>query len=222
MTDVANLKAELFAAIRADDGAGKYDEAGVDAIHALIEKLIPLSPVSRPIDQQEFVAGPWRSIFAQFGPKHTAGKPIQHETRFKFLTFNTFPDVPLRLLEIEQEIHAVSKDYNNVHIIEPVGGGMKALLTVFGRYAIDADLPKRYRVEFSRVGLVGPDGMPDTALRQAFGFDADQPLVANFKPPTLHSDVVYCDADLRINFGSLGGVYVMTRLHHGGHSVAFG
>ena len=221
MTDVSTLKADLIAAIHADDGAGKYDEAGVDRIHALIEKLVPLSPIPRPIDEQETVAGPWRSIFAQFGPKHTAGKPITHETRFKFLTFNHFPDVPLRLLEIEQEIHAVSKDYNNVHIIEPVGGGLQAHLIVYGHYAIDADLPQRYKVEFSRVGLVSPDGLSDDALRQAFGFDASQPLLVNFKPPTLHSDVVYCDADMRINFGSMGGVYVMTRLDHDGHSVAF-
>ncbi len=221
MTEVADLKAALLAAIRADDGAGRYDAAGIDAIHALIEKLALLSPIPRPIDQQADVAGPWRSIFAQFGPKHTAGKPITHETRFKFLSFNTFPDVPLRVLEIEQEIHAVSKDYNNVHIIEPVGGGSAAHLIVYGRYAIDADLPKRYKVEFSRVGLISPGGLTDDALRQAFGFDANQPLTASFKPPTLHSDVIFCDADLRINFGSMGGVYVMSRLHHSGHSVAF-
>ena len=221
MADVAKLKAELLAAIDADDGTGRYGEAGVETIHALIDKLTLLTPIPRPIDQQADVAGPWRSIFAQFGPKHTAGKPISHETRFKFLTFNTFPDVPLRLLEIEQEIHAVSNDYSNVHIIEPVGGGMQAHLIVYGRYTIDPDLPKRYKVEFFRVGLVSPDGHTDDALRQAYGLDANQPLSVSLKPPTLHSDVVYCDDDMRINFGSMGGVYVMSRLHHHGHSVAF-
>lgn len=221
MADVAKLKAELLTAIDADDGAGRYGEAGIETIHALIEKLTLLTPIPRPIDEQAVVAGPWRSTFAQFGPKHTAGKPITHETRFKFLSFNAFPDVPLRLLEIEQEIHAVSKDYSNVHIIEPVGGGMQAHLIVYGRYAIDPDLPKRYKVEFFRVGLVSPDGHTDDALRQAYGLDANQPLSVDLKPPTLHSDVVYCDDDMRINFGSMGGVYVMSRLHHHGHSVAF-
>ena len=137
------------------------------------------------------------------------------------LMFNNLPDAPLRLLEIEQEIHAVSKDYNNVHIVETLDGGLRAHLIVFGHYAIEADTPKRYAVEFSRVGLVSPDGISDAELRRVFGFAADQSLDISFKPPKLHSDVVYCDDDLRINFGSMGGVYVMTRLDHGGHSVDF-
>ena len=65
------------------------------------------------------------------------------------------------------------------------------------------------------------DGVSGAELRQAFGFEAEQALDISFKPPKLHSDVVYCDDDLRINFGSMGGVYVMSRLHHSGHSVAF-
>lgn len=222
MADVVTLKADLLSAIRADDGAGRYDEAGIDAIHALIGQLTPHSPLARPIDEQAKVAGPWKSIFAQFGPKHTAGKPIAHETRFKLLTFNALPDIPLRLIEIEQEIHAEGKDYNNVHIIEPIDGDLRAHLIVYGRYAIGPDQPKRYKVDFSRVALVGLNGTDDGALRQAYGFDPNQPLDVGFKPPALHSDVVYCDDDLRINFGSMGGVYVMSRLQHGGHSVAFG
>ncbi len=221
MNDVTTLKAALLAAINASDEEGRYSDSGLDAIHALIGELIPHTSIPRPIDEQARVAGPWKSLFAQFGPKHTAGKPITHETSFKLLTFNSFPDAPLRLLEIEQEIHAVSKDYNNVHIIETIGGELRAHLIVFGHYAIEADTPLRYGVEFSRVGLVSPEGVGDTELRRAFGFAAEQSLNVSFKPPKLHSDVVYCDDDLRINFGSMGGVYVMTRLHHGGHSVAF-
>lgn len=221
MADVATLKADLLAAIAASDEQGRYSEAGIDAVHAAIEQLIPHSPIPRPLDVQDKVAGPWKSLFAQFGPKHTAGKPITHETSFKLLSFNNLPDAPLRLLDIEQEIHAVSKDYNNVHLIETLDGSLRAQLIVFGHYAIEADTPQRYGVEFSRVGLVSPDGASDADLRSAFGFASDQSLDIGFKPPKLHSDVVYCDDDLRINFGSMGGVYVMSRLHHGGHSVAF-
>ena len=221
MADVANLKSELLTAIDADGGTGRYDDAGIDAIHAAIEQLLPLSPIPRPLDEQEKVAGPWKSLFAQFGPKHTAGKPITHETSFKLLSFNNLPDAPLRLLEIEQEIHSVSKDYNNVHLVETIDGSQRAHLIVFGHYDIAAETPQRYGVAFSRVGLVSPDGASDAELRSAFGFAADQSLDIGFKPPKLHSDVVYCDDDLRINFGSMGGVYVMARLHHGGHSVAF-
>ena len=221
MTDVTTLKAKLITATNASDEEGRYSESGIETIHMLIGEIIPHTPIPRPVDEQAKVAGPWKSIFAQFGPKHTAGKPITHETSFKLLTFNNLPDAPLRLLEIEQEIHAVSKDYNNVHIVETLDGGLRAHLIVFGHYAIEADDPKRYRVEFSRVALVSPNENSDVELRQAFGFDPEQSLDVSFKPPALHSDVVYCDDDLRINFGSMGGVYVMTRLHHGGHSVAF-
>ena len=221
MIEVATLKAELLAAINADGGTGRYDDAGIDAIHALIERLIPHTPIPRPIDEQAKVAGPWKSLFAQFGPKHTAGKPITHETSFKLLTFNNLPDIPLRLLEIEQEIHDISKGYNNVHIIETIDGSLRGHLIVFGHYSIEGDTPQRYGVEFSRVGLLSPDGVSDAELRQSFGFEAEQALDISFKPPKLHSDVVYCDDDMRINFGSMGGVYVMTRMHHGGNSVAF-
>lgn len=221
MTEVAKFKADLLAAIDADGGTGRYDEAATDAIHAAIAQLLPHTPIARPIDEQGKVAGPWKSLFAQFGPKHTAGKPITHETSFKLLTFNNLPDTPLRVLEIQQEIHAVSKDYNNVHIIETIDGSLRAHLIIFGHYDIARDTPQRYGVEFSRVGLLSPGGLGDAELRQAFGFAPGQPLDVSFKPPKLHSDVVYCDEDLRINFGSMGGVYVMSRLHHGGHSVAF-
>jgi hypothetical protein len=222
VADVKTLKAELLAAIDTCDEAGHYNDHTIDHIHAVIATLIPCSPIARPIDEQARVAGPWKSLFAQFGPKHTAGKPIVHETSFKLLTFNALPDLPLRLLAIEQEIHAGTKDYNNVHIIEPIEGGLPAHLIVYGHYAVQPDEPKRYKVDFMRVALRSPSGVCDDDLRRHFGLDPGLPLEASFKPPALHSDVVYCDDDLRINFGSMGGIYVMTRCDHDGHSVAFG
>lgn len=221
LSDITQLKADLLAAIQDDDGSGRYSETGIETVHALIGELTPLSPIARPFDEQAKVAGPWKSLFAQFGPKHTAGKPIAHETSFKLLTFNALPNLPLRVLEMEQEIHAVSKDYNNVQLIETVDGKLRAYLIMFGIYTIDPDLPQRYSVDFSSVALRGLERVSDEALREGFGFDPAQPLKVSFKPPALHSDVVYCDEDLRINFGSMGGVYVMSRLHHGGNSVSF-
>lgn len=221
MADIKSLKAKLVSAIAASDDAGRYSEQGIDTIHSLIEALVPLSPIARPIDEQRRVAGPWKSLFAQFGPKHTAGKPIAHETSFKLLTFNALPDLPMRMLDIQQEIHAVSKDYNNVQIIETADGSLHAHLIMYGRYAIEPDQPQRYKVDFSRVALSSPEGVSDQALRKAFGFDESQAIDVSFKPPALHSDVVYCDDDMRINFGSMGGVYVLERCSHRGHSVAF-
>ena len=162
---IANLKAELLAAIAASDADGRYDEAGIDAVHGVIVQLLPHSPIPRPLDEQEKIAGPWKSLFAQFGPKHTAGKPITHETSFKLLSFNNLPDAPLRLLEIEQEIHSVSKDYNNVHLVETIDGSLRAHLIVFGHYDIAAETPQRY-------GIV--DQGPERERHHGFEADVDQ------------------------------------------------
>ena len=61
-----------------------------------------------------------------------------------------------------------------------------------GRYGPDQGNPKRYMVEFYRVA---------------------------FRPIPFHSDIVYLDDDLRINYGKLGGFYVLERLNEPGHSV---
>ena len=46
----------------------------------------------------------------------------------------------------------------------------------------------------------------------AIAFGPADPLVAELKPPRLHSNVVYLDDTYRINIGSLGGLYVLRRL----------
>ena len=221
MPSLPELKARLRASIDQARPDGTYEEAVVDEIHALMQELANNTPMPRPFDEQDKVAGPWGSYFAQFGPKHTAGKPIEHVTSFKLLSFGKFPDKPMRMVHIEQEIHHQSKDYNNVQIIEPVDGGMKAYFTVYGRYDVKEDNPQRYNVEFYRIALTGANGESDDDLRKAFDLAADTPLDVAMKPPKLHSDVVFCDDDMRINFGSMGGAYVMNRNHHSGYSVAF-
>ena len=221
MPDIPQLKAQLRAAIDQANPDGTYEEDTVDRIHALMHELAANTPMPRPIDEQDKVAGPWGSYFAQFGPKHTAGKPIEHETSFKLLSFSKFPDRPIRMVHIEQEIHHESKDYNNVQIVETLDGSKRAHFTVYGRYDIDDDEPQRYNVAFYRVALVGLEGESDDELRAAFGLDPETPLDVEFKPPKLHSDVVFCDNDMRINFGSMGGAYVMNRNHHSGYSVSF-
>jgi PAP_fibrillin len=222
MADAVQLKSELRAAIDDARPDGTYSEETLDRVHALIGQLTPQSPITRPVDAEEEIAGPWLSLFAQFGPRHTAGKPIEHETSFKLLSFGTFPANPLRLLSVEQEIHHATKAYNNVQVVEPLSASLRAHLIVHGRYAVRPELPKRYSVDFYRVTLESADGADEAALRDAFGFAPDQPLAVDLKPPALHSDIVYCDDELRINLGSMGGTYVMERLHHPGRSVRFG
>ena len=221
MTDISVLKAALRAEIDKAGPEGTYDDPVLDRIHELMNALAAVTPMPRPIDEQEKVQGPWSSYFAQFGPRHTAGKPIEHETSFKLLSFNNFPDKPIRMVEIEQEIHAQSKDYNNVQIVESIDGETRAHFIMYGRYDIDPDEPQRYKVEFYRIALEATNGESDEDLRAAFDLPADTPLSVDMKPPKLHSDVVFCDEDMRINFGSMGGAYVMNRSDHGGYSVSF-
>ena len=39
----------------------------------------------------------------------------------------------------------------------------------------------------------------------------DAPLVADMKPPKVSSDVIYLDDEIRINVGSVGGLYLLKR-----------
>jgi hypothetical protein len=222
VADIQALKAELRAAIDACQPDGTYDDATFDRIHALIEKLVPQTPVPRPVDEQDYVASPWGSHFAQFGPRHTAGKPIKHVSSLKLQSFNAFGDIPIKVHEIDQEIRVDGRHYNNVTDITTPDDAHSARLIVWGRYDIpDADQPQRYAVEFYAVEIVPPEGITEAELREQFGLEPDSALRRELKPPKLHSDVVYCDDDMRINFGSMGGVYVMNRKPGPGKSVAF-
>jgi hypothetical protein len=92
---------------------------------------------------------------------------------------------------------------------------------VWGRYRIPPDQPQRYSVDFYAAELVPPEGVSAAELRAQFGLENGFALKRALKPPKLYSDVVYCDDDMRINFGSMGGVYVMNRRHTPGKSVSF-
>lgn len=221
MSENEALKAHLREAIDACQPDGTYDDATFERIHALIGELVPLTPTPRPLDAQDFVEAPWGSHFAQFGPRHTAGKPIKHESSMKLQSFNALPDVPIKVLEIDQEIRVKDAHYNNVLSITTPDGAHAASLIVWGRYSIPEDLPQRYSVEFYAVELVPPEGVSADELRAQFGLPEGSDLRRELKPPKLHSDVVYCDDDMRINFGSMGGVYVMKRKHTPGKSVSF-
>lgn len=221
MSEVNDIKAQLWAAIEASKPDGTYDDETFDKIHGLIAKLVPHTPTPRPIDNQGFVQSPWGSGFAQFGPKHTAGKPIHHVSSMKLQSFARFPDIPIQVHDIDQEIRVEGKHYNNVSDVSVPGTDHHANLIVWGRYDIDPDEPQRYKVEFYAVELVAPEGVSDEDLRTQFGLEEGAELHRDLKPPKLHSDVVYCDDDTRINFGNMGGVYVMRRKGGAGKSVSF-
>ena len=221
MTKIATLKADLNQAIDACQPDGTYDDETFERIHALINELVPHTPTPSPLEQQDVVQGPWGSRFAQFGPKHTAGKPIQHVSSMKLQSFARFPDLPIKVNDIDQEIRIDGAHYNNVSEVATPDGKHHAKLIVWGRYRIEEDNPQRYIVEFYAAELQAPEGVSDEDLREQFGLEEGFDLKRDIKPPKLHSDIVYCDDDMRINFGSMGGVYVMRRLDTAGKSVSF-
>lgn len=213
-------KREVLACIEAADSNGQYSEEGYEALQRSIEALRPLSPIPQPLDEQEKVAGPWKTLFASFGARHSAGKTLVHDTTLKIQSFSKFPDVPVRCYALEQEIHAGTLEYNNIAYLEAPGNGARASVITRGTYAEDDDNRERYQVTFHSVELVSDEGLDDAALRAAFGLDAEAPLRVELKA-NFHSDVVYCDEELRINYGGMGGCYVLERLHHTGRSVDF-
>ena len=205
------IKSDLLSAINRTNEDGTYSDDTYQAIQDLMDKLAAKSPTPSPFDKQDFITDHWATLYAQFGPRHTAGKSVAHDNMFHFVSWSKLPKVPFRNLDLRQEIHHETGDYNNVHLIQPIGGGIDCFYTVFGRYRVEAESPQRYVVDFYRGQIRGQKGESENEIRAAFGFDEDVEIDFELKSPPLHSDIVYCDEDLRINFGSVGGKYILTR-----------
>lgn len=205
------IKSDLISAINNTDADGKYSDECYEDIQTLMDKLAALTPTPRPFDRQDFITDHWGTLYAQFGPRHTAGKSVAHDNMFHFVSWSNLPKLPFRNLDLRQEIYHETGDYNNVHLIQPIGGGMDCYYTVFGRYTVKEDKPQRYVVDFYRGQIRGQNGESEEDIRAAFGFDSDVDIDFDLKSPPLHSDIVYCDDDMRINFGSVGGKYILTR-----------
>lgn len=221
MADIVTLKSDLNKAIDACQPDGTYDDETFDRIHDLIKQLVPQTPTPSPLEKQDFIESPWGSRYAQFGPKHTAGKPINHVSSLKLQSFAKFPDFPIQVHDIDQEIRVDGKHYNNVTDISTTDGKHHATLIAWGRYSVEEEDPQRYIVEFYALEIRPPEGVSEDEIRAQFGLEEGSDLRRELKPPKLHSDIVYCDDDMRINFGSMGGVYVMKRLNGPGKSVSF-
>lgn len=219
---LAELKAALNEAIDLAQPDGTYLDADYALVHELIKRLTPLTPTPRPIDEQEFVEGCWGSRFAQYAVRHTAGKPIRHQSKLSLQSFNRFPPIDVIVKDVDQEIRVAGRHYNNVVDVSSADGQHDARIIVWGSYDLQPEEPQRYIVNFYAVEIVPPEGVSGVQLREQFGLDADCELRRELKPMKLHSDVVYCDEDLRINIGSMGGIYVLNRLSTAGKSVTFG
>ncbi|MEM1261301.1 MAG: PAP/fibrillin family protein [Pseudomonadota bacterium] len=219
MSTKEELKNQILKFVAGLDEQVLPTEAERDELRALCDQLCPHTPTPRPIDNQEVAEGVWVTRFASFGVKHSEGQPLQHDTNLTFQSFGKLPSAPVRVHKLHQEIEQSSKAYNNVVFVSNAAGDTDAIIVMEGVYSGDDENPQRYSVAFQKVSLKSANGLSDDAMRAAFGIEGDAPLSKEFRPPKLHSDIVYVDDDLRINYGGLGGFYVLQRTTEPGFSV---
>ena len=124
------IKLDLISAINNTKEDGTYADETYEAIQDLMDKLAALTPTPSPFASQEFITDHWATLYAQFGPRHTAGKSVAHDNMFHFVSWSKLPKVPFRNLDLRQEIHHETGDYNNVHMI-PVSYTHLTLPTIY-------------------------------------------------------------------------------------------
>ncbi len=205
-----SLKQQLLSVV-ADFNAGISTTADFPEIVGLVETLKPLSPIPDPNNHLSAVAGSWSSLYASFGVGHSKGKSHQDDSTLGLQTFRAFPDIPIRVNDIVQEIGVAPNLYNNVIFFETVTGSCRGMIIVHGTYERDHEDARRFRVVFYCAELRGLDGLDETEFRRRLGLADDDALKRDFKPAKLYSDVVYLDETTRINIGGMGGVYVLER-----------
>ena len=218
----SDLKRKILDLVRGMDSTKPLPAAEQERLKSLCDRLAAHSPVPEPMNHQQAAEGVWLSRFASFGGKHSEGQPLLHQTTLKIQSFGHLPEVPMRVTRMVQEIEQSSKAYNNIVHVANMAGDLNGLVVMHGRYGPDQGNPKRYMVEFYRVAFRPAEGVEDAAFRNGFGLPADIDLDRQFRPIPFHSDIVYLDDDLRINYGKLGGFYVLERLNSPGHSVLKG
>lgn len=211
MSEAPNSKQKLFEFLDAMDESVLVSEAEKDQLKAWCDRLSEHSPIPEPAKQQQAAEGVWRSRFASFGAKHSESMPLKHTSNLAIQSFGNLPKVTVKVEKLLQEIHVESNAYNNVVHLTNETGDAAAVLVMFGKYECDEENAQRYGVSFYRVALFCADDRDDADFRAAFGIDSDTELDKEFRPPALHSDIVYLDDETRINYGKLGGFYVLTR-----------
>lgn len=220
MNEAVSTKLKIFRFLDDMDESVLISEAEKDNLKRWCDTLASHSPIPDPANNQQAAQGVWRSRFASFGAKHSDNMPMRHTSNLAIQSFGNLPKITVRVENLLQEIDVESKAYNNVVHLSSEHGDAKAVLVMFGRYDCEDDNPQRYGVSFYRVALFCADGRSDADFRRAFGIDTDTELDKEFRPPALYSDIVYLDDDTRINYGKLGGFYVLSRDDTKSYSIA--
>jgi hypothetical protein len=204
------LKQELLSLV-AELDEDTPTPADLPQIVGMIDRLSALSPIPDPINHLAAVAGSWTSVFASFGFGRAKGKMRHDDSTLGIQTFKAFPEIPIHVNDIIQEISVTPNAYNNVILFEPMDRSCQGLIIIHGNYEADPENPKRFRVVFHAAELRACNGVNDAALRAALELPEGCALKRDFKPAKLHSDVVYLDETTRINIGGMGGVYILER-----------
>ena len=212
-------RAALLAHLDTATPQGGLSDAGFAELEVLVKTLRPTTLYAAPAETPRQLAGRWDTLFAHFGAAHSANKPRVHDSSLKAHSFSKFPDRPIRVSRICQEVTADGSGYNNIVSIAAPNGSSQGLIITRGRWRADPENKSRLHVDFYDLELRPLGGQSDAAWREALGLPADQPLSVEFKPPRLWSDVVYLDDDLRLNVGSFGGLYVLTKLNEAAISL---
>lgn len=219
MSNKEELTARIHELLAGHDFTTVLPEAKSEELKKTLDELIPFSPVPDPMDNQQAAEGVWECNYANFGVKHAAEQPMLHRSSLAKQSWNNLPNIPADMIDIRQEILASTKAYNNVVNLRSTTSDCEAVIVLYGTYSGDQENRTRYSVAFSEVSLEPVAGDSEADLRAGFGIDDDVPLRTTFNPPKLHSDIVYVDDRLRINYGSLGGYYVNTKIDEAGYSI---
>ena len=212
MSDRSRVRAALLAHLDTASPDGGLSEQGFARLAELVTELRALSAYPRPAERPQVLAGRWVTVFAHFGARHSAGKPRVHESNLRIHSFNKFPELPIAVLAMHQEVAADGSQYDNIVSIAAPAGGARGEVVTRGRWAVDALNPQRLNIEFHRVELRPLAGVDAAALHSSLGAAPDLVPSAELKVSKLYSDVVYLDDELRINIGIQGGLYVLSKL----------
>jgi hypothetical protein len=207
----ATIKDDLLALLDSQDANGGFSDDGFRRLGELVEAIRAESPYPAPMQALDKVEGRWEATFAHFGVKHSAAKTRIHDSTLAMQSWNRFPASPIRVLRICQEISRQGNAYNNVIDFTASDGRVEGAIIVRGVFRGEEGNAQRFVVDFVRIEIRPRGTTPEAALRAALGLSATEPLEVEMKPPKLSSDVVYLDDSLRINVGSLGGLYLLAR-----------
>jgi hypothetical protein len=194
-----------------DYNAGKIDAPDTADLEHLVQTLATLSPIPDPTNHLSEVTGSWETLYAVFGQGRSKAKSHQDDSTLGLQSFRAFPDSPIRVKQLIQEIGESPNTYNNVVLFEAADAPVGGTIIIHGTYEADPKDARRFQVTFYCAEVRGRDGASDAEIRAAFGYPDDFALKREFKPAHFWSDVVYLDEAIRINLGGMGGRYVLER-----------